>query len=206
MKSFMSNRLKDAVECGSCGGNSAVRSVGQESETPQAPAEAAPAAGPASEVGNAQEKVVVMSGPLGAAMTTALNDVYSRQVAPGLQVAQESLGNVLTQHVYANGMIQDKEAFMGQVRKAVGVIPNHGTQPTVINTMLDAVSRVQDIDFMFVHDAMTDTSAPINESERTVHVVGSDGMEVTPDLDNAALEGYEVEAVRMVIKVRRKAR
>ena len=205
MKSFMANNLKEAVECGTCGGNSAVRSVGQESETLQQPAAAAPAAGPAAEVGNAQEKVVVMSGPLGAAMTTALNDVYSHQVAPGLQVAQESLGNVLTQHVYANGMIQDKEAFLGQVRKTVGVIPNYGTQPTVINTMLDAVSRVHDIDFMFVHDAMTDTSGPINESDRTVHVVGADGMDVTPNLDNAALEGYEVEAVRMVIKVRRKA-
>lgn len=210
MKSFMSDRLKEAVECGgSCGGNAPVRSAGQESAVAQPPQAQEPAAQPekpASEVGNAQEKVIVMSGPLGAAMTTALNDVYSRQLVSDLNVAQESLTTAVTQHVYANGMIQDQEEFLGHVRKSVGVIPNHGSQPTVINTMLDAISRVHDIDFMFVHNAMTDTSAPINESDSTVHVVGTDGMDVTPNLNNAALENYEVEAVRMVIKVRPKTR
>lgn len=199
----MSGHLQKAVECGSCG-NGSTRAVAQESETPHVP-EQEPQA-PAAEVGNAEQKTVVMEGPLGSAMSAALDNVLAKDNQQGLSIAVESLAGTFSRHVQANGMIHDEEGFMGAIRKSVGIVPRHGEEPTVINTMLDAMSRVRDMDFVFVNNAMTDGNDKHTQTSTHVHVVGSDGTNVTPKYDNAALEGYEVEQVQMIVRVRPKRR
>lgn len=190
----MGTALKNAVEgCTTCSGNPVVAAK-EDVQTQQQAPQQEPTKAP--EVTQQSEKTtVVMTGPLGHAMTSALNSVLAKTNDPQLAVGLESLGNVVARHVQANGMINDESEFLGAVRQAVGVIPMHHNEPTVINTMLDAVSRVRDIDFVFVGRGMSDGNDM--RQDRVVHVMGVDGA-------NPALEGLEVTGVQMIVQVRPK--
>lgn len=133
-------------------------------------------------------QTVVMSGPLGAAVTEALNKTLAKKTA--------GIGNESLSHVQANGQIFKPDEFVSRMRKSVGVVPATDDAPTVVNTMLDAASKVDEVDFVLVQSA----EPPIESSQMC-----QKSFLFAPALarQEAGLEGYAVEQVQLVVKVRK---
>lgn len=197
MKSFMSATLQDtatpngATECNTCNGG-AVRTAGQESveAAPVAPAKE-PTAAPAQAQASAEKPenaVVVMQGPLGAAITEALNKSLSKKalVSPVQVPAVESLA---LNHVQANGQIQDVPTFLSKISKSVGLVPATDNEPTAINTLLDCASKVDDLEFIMVEKVEENPSASHVPQKRIVQLVGSNGGNY---VDQVAIESIQV--------------
>lgn len=190
MKSFMSAALQDtaapkgATECNSCNGG-AVTTTGQESTEA---ATAAPAA-PKQEEQLTEKNAVVMQGPLGTAITEALNKSLSKKalVAP-VQAATESFVN----NVQANGMVKDTPtdpSGVSRISKAVGLVPATDDAPTTINTLLDCAAKVDDIEFIMVNKVESDPSADRVPQKSILQVYGADG---TPANESIAIESVQV--------------
>lgn len=179
MKSFMSAALnetksiEEATECSDCN-NTAVTTTGQESTevTTEQPNENA---------------TVVMQGPLGTAISEALNKSLSKQNI-GASVAATENYSVLN-HVQANGQIKDVPAFVSRISKSVGLVPLTDEAPTAINTLLDCAAKVDDIEFIMVGKIESDPSNPTVPQKSVLHSVGGGDGEYSPRI---AIESVQV--------------
>lgn len=195
MKSFMSAALQDtktpngATECNTCNGG-AVRTAGQESTEAAIPPAKEPNAAPAPAPQAAENAVVVMQGPLGTAITEALNKTLSKKalVSP-VQVPNVATESLALQHVQANGQIKDVPTFLSKISKSVGLVPAVDNEPTAINTLLDCAAKVDDLEFIMVEKVESDPSAPQVPQKSVVHIVGVDGA---PGDQKVAIESIQV--------------
>ena len=194
MKSFMSAALQDteapkgsnpkgATECNSCNGG-AVTTTGQESTEA---ATAAPAVPKQEEL--TEKNAVVMQGPLGTAITEALNKSLSKKalIAP-VQAATESFIN----NVQANGQVKDTPtdpAGVARISKAVGLVPTTDDAPTTINTLLDCAAKVDDIEFIMVNKVESDPSPATVPQKSILQIYGADGI---PANESIAIESVQV--------------
>ena len=201
MKSFMSAALQDtqptqsvknapAAECSDCGNAKASTTTeGIESTDQQ----------PSAEQQQAQKEnaVVVMQGPLGSAITEALNKSLSKKTSTQpVQVPGVGTEDLTTEFVQANGQINNPTQLFSKISKAVGLVPMTDEKPTVVNTMLDAASKVDDMEFVLVEkvdDACPSASQVPQKS--LIHIIGVDGV--------PGNESIAVESVQMVVTYRR---
>jgi Ni,Fe-hydrogenase I small subunit len=201
MKSFMSAALQDSqpttsikpaagTECSGCN-EKAVTSTGQES------AEAKPVEKqPVPDTQPKENAVVVMQGPLGTAITEALNkSLAKKSLAAPIQVPNVGTESLTTEYVQANGQINNPSQLFSRISKAVGLVPCVDEKPTAINTMLDAASKVDDIEFLMVEKVESDPSASQVPQKSHMHIVGIDGK--------PALEEIAIESVQMVVTYRK---
>lgn len=196
MKTFMSAALqetepkqnkpvKGATECNSCNGG-AVHTAGQESVEAAAP-EAEKAPGP----------VVVMQGPLGTAITEALNKSLAKKTLQSpVQVPGIGTESFAINHVQANGQIADVGGFVSKITKSVGLVPATDSEPTTINTLIDCASKVDDIEFIMVN---TVESAPSDSQVPQKSHINLFGPGVTPGMEEIA-----IESVHVVVKYRKR--
>lgn len=194
MKSFMSAALQEtktpetkngATECNSCDGG-VVRTTGQES-TVAAPGTPEAAKTPVPQGANA---VVVMQGPLGTAITEALNKSLSKKVmTASVQVPAAATESLSTEYVQANGQINNVPVFLSKISKAVGLVPATDDKSTAVNTLLDCASKVDDIEFIMVGKIEEDPSAPQVPQKSILHIVNVDG---TPTSGKIAIESIQV--------------
>ena len=174
---------KGATECNSCNGG-AVTTTGQESTEA---ATAAPAAPKQEEL--TEKNAVVMQGPLGTAITEALNKSLSKKalIAP-VQAATESFIN----NVQANGQVKDTPtdpAGVARISKAVGLVPATDDAPTTINTLLDCAAKVDDIEFIMVNKVEPDPSPATVPQKSILQIYGADGI---PANESIAIESVQV--------------
>lgn len=206
MKSFMSAALQDttaptgATECNTCNGG-VVRTTGQESNgpTPAAPDNKQPqATSPTQEPSSVPEKekaVVVMQGPLGTAITEALNKSLAKSaVQSPIQLPTSANESFALNYVQANGQINNPKTFVAKVNKAVGLVPATDEAPTVINTLLDCASKVDDIEFIMVGKVDESPSESQVPQKSVIQAYNEDG---TP-----AMEEYAIESVQVVVTYR----
>jgi hypothetical protein len=197
MKSFMSSALQDtapknngATECNTCDGG-AVRTAGQESAEPAA-APKEEAAKPAPTPEQKENAVVVMQGPLGSVITEALNKSLSKKTnQAAIQIPTPGNESFAYNYVQANGQINDAPMFLEKISKSVGLVPKAGDEPTVINTLLDAVSKVDDVDFILVGKVEADPNPSKVPQKSIIHQVGVDGT--------VANEELAIESVQVVV-------
>lgn len=197
MKSFMSAALQNSeptksikpssgTECSGCN-EKAVTSTGQESAEAKQPAESGK---------DKENAVVVMQGPLGAAITEALNKSLSKKaLAAPVQVPTAATESLTSEFVQANGQINNPQQLFSRISKAVGMVPCVDDKPTAINTMLDAAAKVDDIEFLMVEKVESDPSAPQVPQKSHLHIVGVDGA--------PGLEEIAIESVQMVVTYRK---
>lgn len=213
MKSFMSvthNQtapVKDASECNSCNGG-VVRTTGQESNTPAVSTTTSSKDTTSTNVqpteDQAKKAVVVMQGPLGTAITEALNKSLSKsnngspvQVP---QVANEALGNesFALNHVQANGQINNPKLFISKISKAVGLVPVISDEATTINTLIDCASKVDDIEFLMVNKVEPAASQPIVPQKSIIQALPIEGQ--------TALEEIAIESIQVVVTYSKRTR
>ena len=200
MKTFMSAALQEtekpqakapngATECNSCN-NGPVRTAGQESVDAPPPKDAAPAA-------KNENAVVVMQGPLGVAITEALNKSLSKKAleAP-VQVPGIGLEAHANNYVQANGQITDPRALINKISKSVGLVPATDEEPTTINTLIDCASKVDDIEFIMVEQITPNPSVQQIPQKSYLHAVNMDGV--------PANEQYAVESVQVIVNYRKR--
>lgn len=203
MKSFMSAALQDTeptksvkpgTECSDCGNTKPTATAGGLESTEQQPADDKAAA--EQQQTQRENAVVVMQGPLGSAITEALNKTLSKKnISQPVQVPGIGTEDFTTEHVQANGMINNPTQTFSQISKAVGLVPCTDEKPTAINTMLDAASKVDDIEFIMVErvdDANPSAKVVPQKSELQIMYPGND-----------ACESIAVESVQMVVTYRR---
>lgn len=203
MKSFMSAALqntevpKTATECNSCNTN-VVKTTGQESNQPapnEAPVETSKPA-PSPEV---QKAVVVMQGPLGAAITESLNKALSKKNNQSpVQIPSVGTESLIHNHVQANGQIKDPKTFVAKINKSVGLLPSVTEDNTLINTFVDCASKVNDIEFVMVGKVEEDANSSQVPQKSMIYTTNSDG---TP-----SLEEYAVESVQVVVTYSKRPR
>lgn len=192
MKSFISATLQDtktptgATECNTCNGG-AVRTAGQESTEPAVSEKESPQTQAQPQGENA---VVVMQGPLGSAITEALNKSLSKKalVSP-VQVPSAAMESHALQHVQANGQINNVPTFLSKISKSVGLVPATDNAPTAINTLLDCASKVDDLEFIMVGKVESDPSPSQVPQKSVMHIVGVDGV---PGTKTIAIESIQV--------------
>lgn len=193
MKSFVSAGLQEAMkpapstECNSC--SQGVVNSGQETVEVSKPEKEGTVATPPTE--EKKEAVVVMQGPLGSVITEALNKTLNKRAMmgtvniPGTTSALEDLNAV-----QANGQIVTPEQF-ASVSKAVGIVPQAGSETTVINALLDCASRVDDIEFLAVKVVDPNPSTD-RISEKSVTVIhGADGTKG---------QRIAIESIQVIVK------
>ncbi|BAW18996.1 hypothetical protein [Ralstonia phage RP12] len=182
-----SNKPAAGTECSDCNGKAVTTTGGMESAEAAAPAEN-------KQDPKAQENaVVVMQGPLGSVITEALNkSLNKKNLAAPVQVPNVGTEDLTTEFVQANGQINNPPELFSRISKAVGLVPATDDAPTVINTMLDAASKVDDIDFVMVRSVDIDPSVSQVPQKCVVHVIGIDG--------NPAMEEVAIESVQVVVK------
>lgn len=181
---------KPGTECTGCADKGVTTTGGMES------AEAKPAEQQVQQDTDTgkENAVVVMQGPLGAVITEALNkSLNKKNLAAPVQVPNVGTESLVTEYVQANGQINNAPEMFSRISKAVGLVPCTDEKPTVVNTMLDAASKVDDIDFIVVEEVESCPSAAQVPQKSVLHFVG----------DQPGLEGYAVEAVQMVVRIRR---
>lgn len=200
MRQFMSNlkppaapkpaikKDQPAEECAGCGGPSGVREAGQEDisqntgsgEEDKTPTQQEP-----------KETVMAGKGPLGSLVTEALNKLMKKSNA-GMNTGNES---IIENNVQANGQIYRPDELLAKMSRSVGMVPATDDRPTPVNTILDAVSRVDTVDFYVVQsvEPAVNQAAMSQKSILTAPVIDGD----------MALEGYAVEGVEVVVRLRR---
>ena len=130
-------------------------------------------------------------GPLGALVTEALNKTLKKSIA-GMNVGAES---IIESNVQANGQIYRPDELMAKLSRSVGMVPATDNRATPVNTILDAVSRVNTVDFYVVQSV----DAAVNQS-----VMSQKSIITAPVIDGAiAIEGYAIEGVDMVVRLRK---
>lgn len=131
-----------------------------------------------------------MQGPLGSAITEALNKSLSKKAMAPVQIpgtaATESFAHNFVQ---ANGQINDAPTFMSRISKAVGLVPATGNEPTVINTLLDCASKVDDVEFIMVGKVESEPSTSQVPQKSIMHLVNVDGV---PANEEIAIESVQV--------------
>jgi hypothetical protein len=192
MKSFMSAALQNTAPSGDPDRNQndsgAVAAAGKEAAPANQPQNAANTDVAAKPEG----AVVVMQGPLGSAITEALNKSLSKKAAAGaVQVPTAATESYSSDYVQANGQIKDPLTFVSKISKAVGLVPATDNESTAINTLLDCASKVDDIDFIMVGKVDTDPSTPFMPQKNIIHVMNADGT--------AAMEEIAIESVQVVV-------
>lgn len=201
MKSFMSAALQNTeptksikpsagTECSDCDNVKATTTTNGMESTEQAsqPAAAQPPK---------ENAVVVMQGPLGTAITEALNKSLSKKnLEQPVQVPTAATESLTTEYVQANGQINNPTQLFSKISKAVGLVPCTDAAPTAINTMLDAVSKVDDLEFVMVEkvDDAQPSAAQVPQKS-LIHILGVDGV--------PGNESIAIESVQMVVKYRR---
>lgn len=199
MRQFMSNTnppaapkpaiKKDQVgeECSGCGGPSGVREAGQEDLSPAQ----SETKGEETSSSNDPTKETVMAGkgPLGALVTEALNKML-RKTDAGVNIGNET---IIENNVQANGQIYRPDELLAKLSRSVGMVPATDNRPTPVNTILDAVSRVDAVDFYVVRSV----EPAVNQA-----VMAQKSILTAPAIDgNASLEGYAVEGVEVVVRL-----
>lgn len=177
-----------STECNSCNGG-AVRTTGQEST--DTPAAVVPTP-------EANQPVVVMQGPLGVAITEALNITQSKKNL-GSPVQVPSVGNESfpINHIQANGQIADVNGFVSRITKSVGLVPAIDNEPTTINTLIDCASKVDDIEFIMVNTVESEPSQARVPQKSYAEIMA-------PGAGNPALEEIAIESVQVVVKYRKR--
>lgn len=129
-----------------------------------------------------------MQGPLGSVITEALNKSMSKKaMASPVQVpGNESFA---VNYVQANGQINDAPTFISKISKAVGLVPATDSAPTVINTLLDCASKVDDIEFIMVGHVESEPSSAHVPQKSVMHLVNVDGV---PANEEVAIESVQV--------------
>lgn len=175
-----------ATECGDCS-TTPVRSSGQESG--EAPSVAATAP---------EKQVVVMQGPLGTAITEALQKSLSKSaMAANVQVPGPAMEESSVNYIQANGQINNPNELVSRISKATGLVPAIDDRPTAINTMIDCASKVDDIEFILVNKI---DSSP-SESR-----VPQKSIIYPTDTFNEANESLVVDKVQVVVTYRKCAK
>lgn len=195
MKSFMSSALQEtkptngATECNTCNGG-AVRTAGQESAEPASASKEEAGTKPAPTKEQKENAVVVMQGPLGSVITEALNKSLSKKAnqAP-VQVPSSANESIVESFVQANGQINQPKEFISRVSKSVGLVPRTDNKPTVVNTMLDAASKVDDVEFLVVEKVDADPYSPQVSQKSIIQILGADGV---PGNEEIAIESVQV--------------
>lgn len=210
MKSFMSAQLqntakpttsiKGATECTSCG-NEPVRTSGQESVEQTADNTNAEGVKPVAEQPPKENQVVVMQGPLGSAITEALNKKLSKKaLTSNVQVPGAAMeDNSALDYIQANGQINNTLGFVTKLSKAVGLVPMTDEKPTAVNTLLDCARKVDDIEFILVNRMESSPSEAIVPQKSLIH-------EVVSGSDSAGLESLVVDSVQVVVTYRKVAK
>jgi hypothetical protein len=198
MKSFMSATLQNTAPSGSAERNQndsgAVPTAGKESADAAAQLKNAATTDVAAKPEGA---VVVMQGPLGSAITEALNKSLSKKAAvSAVQVPTAATESYSSEYVQANGQIRDSSTFISKISKAVGLVPATDNESTAINTLLDCASKVDDIDFIMVGKVDSDPSTPFMPQKSIIHAVNSDGC--------PAMEEIAIESVQVVVTYHRR--
>ena len=191
MRQFMSNitipkedevkKSASASECNSC--SSGVKDAGEDILTVTPSSDTKP------KEQDQEQETVVLSGPLGMAVTEALNKKFKKTVA-GINPANEAVDPMLAE--YEPNREGENESI-SRMRKSVGVVPATDNSYNTVNVMLDAAAKVDEIDFVVV----TSVAPPIASSKMVSKSV------IHPKGAQHALEGYAVESVQLVVKVRR---
>lgn len=192
MKSFMNASAPEATkvkptvkatECSDCS-TTPVRSSGQESgEVPTSTATAP------------EKQVVVMQGPLGTAITQALQLSESKEAkAANVQVPGPAMEESSMNYIQANGQINNPDEFITRISKATGLVPAIDDKPTAINTLIDCASKVDDIEFIMVNKV---DSSP-SESR-----VPQKSMIYPTDTLNPANESLVIDKVQVVVTYRK---
>ena len=193
MKSFMSAALQDtgapkgATECNSSNGCAVTTTTtGPESA-------AAPAAVPQQEDPKVTENTaVVMKGPLGSAITEALNKSLSKKSMTA--IVQVPATESYMQHIQANGQIKAPPAVV-KISKAVGMVPVIDEAPTTINTLLDCCAKVDDIEFIMVNVVESNPSPARVPQKSILQCINANG---TP-----SNESYAVESVQVIVNYKK---
>lgn len=174
---------KPGTECSDCS-TTPVRSSGQESG--EAPATGEPLK---------ENQVVVMQGPLGTAITEALQKSLSKSaMAANVQVPGPAMEESSINYIQANGQINDPNGVITRVSKATGLVPAIDDRPTAINMLIDCASKVDDIEFIMVNKV---DSSP-SESR-----VPQKSLIYPTDTLNAANESLVVDKVQVVVTYRK---
>jgi hypothetical protein len=194
MKSFMSAAMQDtaapkgATESNTS--NNGVVTTGQEpstnttTSTPTSKQEAPKAA---------ENVAVVMQGPLGTIITEALNKSLSKRSMAA--VVQTPATETYSEHVQANGQIANTSHTSVKISKAVGMVPITDEAPTVINTLLDCCSKVDDVEFIMVNMIESDPSPPRVPQKSILHCINPNG--------SLANESYAVESVQVIVNYKK---
>lgn len=192
MKSFMSaqspnaTKVAQATECGDCS-TKAVKSSGQENIESAA----------AKPEGDAKaDQVVVMQGPLGTAITEALNKSQSKYAqSASVQIPNTGLESNLSEYVQANGQINNSEQFITRISKATGLVPSTDEKPTAVNTLLDCASRVEDIEFILVNKIESAPSQASVPQKSIIEAYNGDTV--------VANESLIIDSVQVVVTYRK---
>lgn len=190
MRQFMSNiKIPDspapatpasAAECNSC--SSGVKDAGEDilAVTP---------ANAKEQESQGEEETVVLSGPLGMAVTEALNKKFKKAVA-GIKPGTEALHPILAEYEPDRSGQSEQ---VSRMRKSVGMVPATDNSYNPVNVMLDAAAKVDEVDFVLV----TSVEPPVASSQlATKSLLHAPGL-------REGMEGYAVESVQIVVKVRK---
>ncbi len=148
----------------------------------------------------------VMRGPAGHMITAALLRSRSFQNSPAAiaghaGVAVEELAggasNAAVDSVFANGMVDDPENGVVRLSRAVGVIPMPGETPTALNTMIDAMGRVEKgmVDFIMINNQKIDPPAPTPELVPEFTNAG-----VKADTDGLPVGDIAIESIEVIVR------
>lgn len=174
-----------ATECGDCS-TTPVRSSGQESGE-------APAGEPGPE-----KQVVVMQGPLGTAITEALQKSLSKSaMAANVQVPGPAMEESSVNYIQANGQINNPNELVSRISKATGLVPAIDDRPTAINTMIDCASKVDDIEFIMVNKIDSSPSESRVPQKSMIYPI---------DTMNSANESLVIDKVQVVVTYRKCAK
>lgn len=180
-----SSKVNGATECNTCSGG-AVRAAGQESVEPSGTTEKTEQ----QPVTENKDQVVVMQGPLGTAITEALQKSLSKKaLQSSVQVPGVAMEDHASDYIQANGQINNSSGFITRISKAVGLVPATDETPTAVNTLLDCASKVEDIEFILVNKIESSPSESSVPQKSMIHEISLPGR---PGLESLAIESVQV--------------
>lgn len=194
MRQFMSNitipkdeevaKPKSASECNSCSGG--VKDAGENILTVTPNKDDKPTEQ------DQEQETVVLSGPLGMAVTEALNKKFKKTTA-GIKSATEGIDPMRAEFAEYSPKREGESDTISRMRKSVGVVPATDNSYNPVNVMLDAAAKVDEVDFVLVTSVEAPVASSKLVSKSLLHCQGP----------HEGLEGYAVESVQLVVKVRR---
>lgn len=170
------------------------------------------------------KETYVTKSPVGFMITEALNRKLSHEnsvdsMIGHANVAVEELAgssHQLVNSIYANGMVDDPSTNSTSVvrfSRAVGVLPMPGVKPTALNTIIDAMGKVNIIDFVMVNQQAIDPNDDKPTQDHSLVVLGKEietegdtvGSVVTPgevEDKNFVESVAAIESIEVIIKYR----